>query len=127
MALFRNLGEFGGNFVAAFVERRARIKARSLGMMKADQDVAAYQGVKEGLEAMCLPMEDHVTKRGLNQVCSALKNSDTFAASLAIDANPGPGKREVCIAFLKASVVYLCSNDPSDMVRAATYNLIGCK
>lgn len=126
MGWFDNAGEFFGSFGASFLERRARTKSRTLGSTKADGDSAAYHAVTKGLED-CLPMEDHVTRRGLKDVYKSLKMNDHFPAQLAIDANPGPRKREICIALLKISVTYLCSENPSDLVRAATYTMIACK
>jgi hypothetical protein len=120
-------GEFFGNFAGAFIERRARTKSRTFGATKGDRDITAYKAVNEGLSKMCLPIEDHVNKRGLKQVCSALKKSDHFAAHLAIDSNPGLRKRDVCIYLLKATVTYLCTKDPADIVRAATYTMIACR
>lgn len=126
MSWVGSVAEFCGNFGATFIERRARTKTRMLGSTKADADIAAYQAVNEGLRD-CVPMEDHVTKDGLKVVCKALKKKDHFAAQMAIDANPGARKREICIALLKGAVTYLCSDNPADYVRAATYNLIACK
>lgn len=126
MGWLGDAGEFFGNFGASFLERRARTKSRTLWSTKADADVAAYNAVTEGL-GDCLPMEDHVTRRGLKALCNSLKMKDHFPAQLAIDANPGPRKRDICIALLKLSVAYLCSKDPADLVRAATYTMIYCK
>ena len=118
--------EFCGSFGASFIEHRARIRKRRIGSTKADTDIAAYKAVNEGLKA-CIPMEDHVTRPGLRHLCTALKKNDHFAAQLAIDANPGPRKRDFCIFLLKSAVCYLCSDDPADLVRAATYTMIACK
>lgn len=126
MSWLGSAGEFFGNFGASFLERRARTKSRTLGSTKADVDLAAYNAVTKGL-GDCLPMEDQVTRRGLNAVCNSLKMKDHFPAQLAIDANPGPRKRDICIALLKFAVTYLCSEDPVDSVRAATYTMISCK
>ena len=128
MSWFGNFaGEFFGNFAGAFIERRAITKSRTLGATKGDRDIIAYKAVNEGLSKMCLPIEDHVNERGLKQVCWALKKSDHFAAHLAIDANPGPRKRDLCIFLLKATVTYLCTKDSSDIVRGATYTMIACR
>ena len=118
--------EFLGNFAGAFIERRARTKTRTFSTPGGDRDIAAYDVVDKGLKKICPPMEDHVTNRGLKQVCMALKKSDHFGAQLAIDSNPGPRKREICIFLLKSTVTYLCTENPADIVRAATYTLIAC-
>ena len=121
-----SVGEFCGSFGASFIERRARIKQRGFGSTKADGDIAAYNAVNEGLKD-CLPTDDHVIRRGLSAVFHSLKKNDHFGGQLAIDANPGPRKREICIYLLKYAVTYLCSEDPADLIRAATYTMIACK
>lgn len=126
MSWLGNAGEFFGSFTASFLERRARTKSRTLGSTKADADIAAYNAVTKGLFD-CLPMEDHVTRKGLYEVCQSLKKTDHFAAQLAIDANTGLRKRDICVALLKISVTYLCAENPADLVRAATYTMIACK
>ena len=126
MGWLSSVGEFCGSFGASFIERRARIKQRGFGSSKADADIAAYNAVNEGLKG-CLPIDDHVKRRGLKAVCHFLKKNDHFGAQLAIDANPGPRKREICVFLLKSAVTYLCSDDPTDIVRAATYTMIACK
>ena len=126
MSWLGNVGEFIGSFGASFVERRARTKSRTLGSTRADADTAAYNAVTKGL-GDCLPMEDHVTRKGLKEVCKSLKMNDHLPAQLAIDANSGLRKREICVALLKLSFTYLCSENPADLVRAATYTMIACK
>lgn len=126
MGWFGNAGEFCGSFTANFIERRARTKSRTLGSTRADADNAAYDAITKGL-GDCLPMEDHVTRKGLKKLCKSLKKNEHFPAQLAIDANPGLRKREICVALLKLSVTYLCSENPADLVRAATYTMIACK
>jgi hypothetical protein len=126
MGWLGNAGEFLGSFGASFVEHRARTKRRTLGSSKADGDIAAYDAVTKGLKD-CLPMDDHVTRRGLRAVCNSLKRNDHLGAQLAIDANPGLRKREICVYLLKSAVTYLCSEDPSNLVRGATYTIIACK
>lgn len=126
MSWFASVGEFCGSFGASFIERRARTKRRGFGSTKADVDIAAYNAVNEGLKD-CLPIEDHVTRRGLRAVCHSLKKNDAFGGQLAIDTNPGPRKREICVHLLKYAVIYLCSEDPADLIRAATYTMIACK
>ena len=126
VSLIGNVGEFFGSFGASFIEHRARIKQRRIGSNKADADIAAYNAVNEGLKT-CIPLEDHVNRRGLRQICTALKKNDHLGAQLAIDANPGLRKREICIHLLKYAVTYLCSENPADMIRAATYTMIACK
>lgn len=126
MGWLTSVGEFCGSFGANFIERRARTKRRGFGSSKADGDLAAYTAVTEGLKE-CLPIDDHVTRRGLKAVCHSLKKNDHFGAQLAIDSNPGSYKREICVYLLKSVVVYLCSENPSDLVRAATYTMIACK
>ena len=123
MSWFSSIGEFCGSFGASFIEHRARIKQRGLGSSKADCDIAPYNAINKGLKD-CLPIDDHVTRRGLRAVCSSLKKKDHFGAQLAIDANPGLGKREICVKY---AVTYLCSEDPVDLIRAATYTTIACK
>lgn len=105
---------------------RAKTKQRRLGSTKADVDIAAYNAVNEGLKD-CILLDNHVTKRGLRELCNALKKNDHLGAQLAIDANPGPLKREICIHLLKYAVTYLCSENPIDLIRAATYTMIACK
>jgi hypothetical protein len=126
MSWFSSIGEFCGSFGASFLEHRARTKQRSLGTKKADIDAAAYIAVNEGLKT-CRPLDDHVTPRGIKKLCYALNKKDHFAAQLAIDANPKPRKREICIHLLNYAVTYLCSKDPADLVRAATYTMLACK
>lgn len=121
-----NAGEFLGSFGASFIEHRARIKRRRIGSSKTDVDIAAYNAVNEGLKT-CIPLEDHVNRRGLRQLCQALKKNDHLEAQLAIDANPGLRKREICIHLLRYAVTYLCSENPVDLIRAATYTMIACK
>ena len=121
-----SVGEFCGSFGASFLERRARTKKRKFGSTKADYDIAAYNAVKEGLQD-CIPIEDHVTRPGLKQLCTALNRNDHLGAQFAIDANPGLQKREICVYLLKYAAAYLCSEDPADMIRAATYTMIACR
>jgi len=126
MVWFADVGEFVGSFTANFIERRARTKSRTWGSTKADADNAAYTAVTKGLED-CLPMQNHVTQKGLNEVCKSLKKNDHFAAQLAIDANPGLRKRDICVALLKLSVTCLCGENPTDLVSSATYSMIARK
>ncbi len=126
MSWLNSVGEFCGSFGASFIERRARIKRKGFGSSKADGDIAAYNAVNEDLKE-CLPIDDHVTRRGLRAVCHSLKKNDHFGAQLAIDANPGSHKREICVYLLKSVVVYLSSENPPDLVRTATYTMIACK
>lgn len=118
--------QFWGSMGASFIEHRAKTKQRSIGSSKADMDIAAQGAIDQSL-IHCLPINDHVTEKGLTQLCVALKRNDHLAAQLAIDSNPGLRKRDICIFLLKSSISYLCSEDPADLVRSATYNLIGCK
>ena len=122
MGWLTSIGEFSGSFGASFIERRARIKRRGFGSTKADGEIAAYNAVNEGLKD-CLPMDDHVTQGGLRALSHSLKKNDHFGAQLAIDANPGPRKREICLHLLKYAVIYLCSEDPADL----RYTMIACK
>ena len=126
MSWFSSIGEFCGSFGASFLTHRERIKQRKLGSSKADVDIAVYNAVNEGLKD-CLPMDNHVIRRGLRGVCDSMKNKDHFGAQLAIDANPGPRKREICVHLLKYAVTYLCSENPADLIRAATYTMIASK
>ena len=126
MGWLGNVGEFCGSVAASFVECRARTKSRTLGSTKSDADAAAYNAVTKGLED-CLPMEYHVTQKGLKNVCKYLKMNEHLPAQLAIDANPRPRKRGICVALLKLTVTYLCSENPKDLVSAATYTMIAFK
>ena len=123
MSWLDNVGEFCGNFGTSFITRRVRIQQRRFGSSKADDDIAAYNAVNEGLKE-CLPIDDHVTQRGLKVLGHSLKKNDHFVAQSAIDANPRPGKREF---LLKSTVTYLCSENPADIVRATTYTMIACR
>lgn len=127
MGWLGSAGEFLGSFGASFIEHRARTKQRTLRSSKTDGDIAAYNAVTKGLKEDCIPMDDHVTRTGLKAVCKSLKKNDHLAAQLAIDANPGLRKREICVYLLKYTVTYLCSEKPSDLVRGATYTIIACK
>lgn len=120
MSWFSSVSEFCGSFGASFLERRG------FGSSKANGDIAASNAVNEGLKE-CLPIDTHVTRRGLKAVCHSLKKNDHFGAQLAIEANPGPSKREICVYLLKSVVLYLCSENPADLIRAATYTMIACK
>lgn len=124
MGWLASAGEFLGSFGTSFIERRARTKCRKLGSTKADGEITAYNAVTKDL-IDCLPMEEQVTRRVLNDVCKSLKITYDFPAQLAIDANPGPRQREIFIALLKLS--YLCSKNPSEIVGAATYTMIAFK
>lgn len=121
-----NVSEFLGNFWANFLVHRARTKTRFTGSTKADEAINAYNAINKGLKENCLPLDDHILKSGLKQTCRALKNNDHFGAQVAIDANPGPRKRDICIALIKIVVTYLCSESPSDLVRSATYTMLAC-
>lgn len=122
----KSLGEFCGSFVSSFMERRKITQQRGFGTSEADIHVGAAENI-ERLRENCLPIEDHVTRRGLKQVYSALNRKDHFAAQLGIDANPGPSKTDICITLLKATVSYLCSDNAADRIRAATYTMIACQ
>lgn len=124
-----NVGEFFGSFGVSFIKHRARTKQRRIGRIgssTADADIAVYNAVNEGLKT-CIPLDDQVNRRGLRQLCSALKRKDHFGAQLTIDANPRLHKREICIHLLKYAVIYLCSENPADIIRGATYTMIVCK
>lgn len=121
------IGEFVGNAAASFVARKEQNDKAKVNILKADEAINNYKQIENTLNRNCQPIDDHVTRQGLNQLCSALKKNDNFGAQLAIDSNPGLRKRDVCIIVLKGVSLYLSTQDPSSMVRAATYNLIGCK
>ena len=122
-----SIGEFVGSFGKAFITHRQRTKRRSLIRHKTDIDITHYDMVNEGLRKDCAPIEDHVSRIGLKKLCRALIKKDQFKAQLAIDANPGLNKRQICVVMLKGVVTYLCTEDPSEMIRAATYTMIACR
>ena len=126
MPWLTSTGEFIGGFTASFLERRARTKSRLSRSTIEDGNRAAYDVLNKGLRE-CTPMNDHVTRKGLKELCRALKSDDSSGALIAIEANPGPRKRDLCLALLKLSVIYICSENPSDLIRAATYTIIDCK
>lgn len=122
-----SIGEFVGSACKAFLTHRQRTKRRSIIRHKTDIDISYHYMVNEGLGKDCAPLEDHVSRIGLKKVCQALKNKDQFKAQLAIDANPGLNKRQICVVMLKGVATYLCTEDPSEIIRAATYTMIACR
>lgn len=124
MSWLGNVGEFCGSFAAAFVKRRAITKSRTLGSTKEDEIFHLSTVMSEGLGNECLPIEDHVTRRGLNQVCKALETKDNFRADKAIAANPGPNQRLFCLKLINYAVTHACSENAINSIRAATFNLL---
>ena len=127
MGWLGKVGEFAGSFIASFTSHRARIKNRTFGSTQGDVDINAYNNVAYGLKIDCAPIDDHVTRKGLKELCLALKINNHFLASTAIDGNLGPRKRDICLIALRQAVTYLCSEDAADLVRSATYTMIACK
>jgi len=128
MSWIGSMAEFCSSFGAAFIERRAKIKEKRkfIGSTQKDMDIAAYNAVENILKKECLPLNDHVSNHGIKKLCETLPKKDHFKSQFAIDANPGPNKRELCVYLLKGIVTYLCTENPSDLIRAATYTMLVC-
>jgi len=124
----RYASEFFGSASMSFLEHREKIKKRNINInvFSADEAAIKYKEI-DHLKLACLPIDDHITRRGLNKLCHALKGKNHIEAQFVIGDNPGLRKREVCLLLLRGVSLYLCQEDPSALVRAATYTLIGCK
>lgn len=120
---FSKVGEFTASFYAHYTAHKAKIDAQRRFAKLEDVQLSSFQGAKTALEGSdCFPIvESQVTKKGAKLIQKALLNHDEFGANLALDANPGINKKQVCIAMLKQLITVACSENVSTVIRSATY------
>lgn len=112
-----------GTFYASSKTHKAKIDAERSFVTKYETNMAVSRSIEETFKSTtCKPLiDDHITETGARQVLKALKKSDHFGAQLAIDANPGKNKNQICIAMLKLAITIICSENSTDLIRSATY------
>jgi len=125
LSIWGYIGEYCVTFLVNYREHRARCKRRLRLASDDDRLIATKDSIEKGL-GDCVPDSDHIANVGKRQLCKALKNDDHFGSMLAIDANPGPRKRDVCIVILKLACAYICKEDAVDAIRGATFTYLAC-
>lgn len=130
-----HFSKFCGTFASSFMTHREKInrERKFPGIGNADTNsngdpitIGIYETVTSGTKD-CSPLSDHISDLGRKKLCKALRTKNMFGSHMAIRNNPGPMKREICIAVLKLASTYLCSENPSELIRAATYTALACR